>query len=516
MRLVTGTEMREIDRVSIQERGIPSLQLMERAGAAVAEAVIEDFDRGAVCVVCGKGNNAGDGFVAARHLAGRGWQVRVALLGPSRDFQGDALQNFKVLPSAGIRVGECRTPEDLQALLPDAEVAIDALLGTGVKGPPRPPMDWAIQTLNESGVPVVAIDLPSGLQDAAEPSDRSEGPVVRALRTVTMGLPKVALMTTEGLACAGRVTVAPLDFPADLLESPALWRHLLTFETMAGALRERPRQGHKGTFGAVAIIGGSVGMSGALMLAGEAATRSGCGMVYLAPSAGALPIVESRVLEPVKWRTGGNAEHLDEAAARDLLERCTDVDAVALGPGLGVHPDTMAAVHLLVEKLDKPLVLDADGLNALSRKIEILSSRTAPTILTPHPGEMSRLTGLSVGEIQGARFATAREFARNHGCVVALKGAGTVVGSPFGSVFLNPTGNTGLAKGGSGDVLTGLTGGLLAQGYEPVKAACLGVFLHGLAADVAIADGSPRTLTASDVIDSLAKAYRRLEQNRGI
>jgi NAD(P)H-hydrate epimerase len=493
---------------------------MEHAGAAVARAVFEEFDRGIVCVVCGKGNNAGDGFVVARLLARRGWPVRVVLLASAAELSGDALRNFNSLPRDGNpEVAECRCREELDVRLQEAEVVVDAILGTGVRGAPRPPMDWAIRALNESGIPIVAVDLPSGLEDAAETSDPSEGPVVRAAQTITMGLPKVALFTTDGLRCAGRVTVAPIGFPADLLESVDLWRNLLSMESMAASLTDRSRQGHKGTFGAVALIGGSVGMSGALMLAGGAAIRSGCGMVYLAPTANALPMVESRLLEPVKWRIGGHLDHLDVAAAREIVDHCraAGVDAVAIGPGLSRHPDTVAAVHLLAQTLDVPMVVDADALNALAERLDLLRDRAkrgAATILTPHPGEMSRLTGRSIGEIQKTRFATAREFASRHGCALALKGAGTVVASPEGAVYLNPTGNTGLAKGGSGDVLTGLIGGLLAQGHDAVEAACLGAFLHGLAADLAIQDSTPRSLAASDVIDNLGRAYRKIERER--
>jgi NAD(P)H-hydrate epimerase len=368
--------------------------------------------------------------------------------------------------------------------------------------------------VNDAEVPVVAIDLPSGLEDAEETTEESEGPVVRAARTVTIALPKVALMTPTGLACSGRVTVAPGDFPCDLLEAPDLWRNLLTVEAMSHALRSRPRQGHKGTFGAVAVIGGSAGMSGALLLSAGAAIRSGCGMTYLAPTAEAMPIVEANILEPVKWEPAGHPAHLDPEAANRLLERCTAVDAVAIGPGLGRHPDTLNAVRILVERLEKPIVVDADGLNALAGHTSLIAARRHPTVLTPHPGEMSRLTERSVGEIQHHRFAVAREFARNHRCVLVLKGAGTVVAAPDGRTFLNPTGNTGLAKGGSGDVLTGLTGGLLAQGHDPVEAACLGVFLHGLAADLATHDASPRALTASDVNAHLGRAFRKLERTR--
>lgn len=516
MKLVSGTEMRAIDRTTIEERGIPGTQLMEKAGQALAEAVREDFDRGRVAVVCGKGNNAGDGLVAARYLARWGWEVHVLLLTPSEQFRGDALRNWEALQTCSFHSTEIRSPQALRSALSHADVIIDALLGTGLSGAPREPMNWAIEILDASGLPIIAADVPSGLADAEELSDTSPGPVIHAVRTVTMGLPKIALMTEVGLECAGRVTVAPLDFPHDLIQSPSLWRHLSMPAEMTALLRPRMRSGHKGTFGGVAVVGGSPGMSGALMLAGEAAVRSGCGMVYLAPPAELLPLVEARLLEPVKWKLAGALNHLDTAGARDLLERADQADAVALGPGLGQHPETVQAVRLLVGKLDKPLVLDADGLNALAGGLECLERRTAPIILTPHPGELSRLMKLSISEIQKQRFSLAREFARRHRCHLVLKGAGTIVASPDGMVWCNPTGNTGLAKGGSGDVLTGLIGGLLAQSYDAFSSALLGVYVHGLAADLAIEQSSPRSIRASDVIAHLGMAYHALEAQKSI
>jgi len=523
MRLATGKEMREIDRVSIEERGIPGLQLMEKAGEAIADAIGADFDHGGVVTaVCGRGNNGGDGFVAARLLAERGWRVRVALLGTPDSMKGDAFLAWKRLDFSKIQLFECAKPEDLAAAIEGADVLLDALLGTGLAGAPRPPMDWAIRMINESGVPVVAADVPSGLADAEETQDDSPGPVVRAMRTVTMGLPKVALFTTAGLRCSGRVTVAPLDFPRDLLESPAIGRSLLTLEDVAWRLRERPREGHKGLFGSLLIVGGSVGMSGALMLAAGAAGRSGCGLVYLAPPRGILPVVESRVLEPVKWQLPGAENCLDEAAADYLLERIEEsrICALAIGPGLGRDKRTARAVLRLVDRAPLPVVIDADALNALSTlefPAAALKSRAHPIILTPHPGEMAGLVRGSIDDVQRARFAAARKFAREANCVVVLKGAGTVIAAPGegseGQVFLNPTGNSGLAKGGSGDVLTGLIGGLLAQKHDPVDAALLGVFLHGMAADIALEQSSPYAITPGDVIERLGAAFRRVEKH---
>jgi NAD(P)H-hydrate epimerase len=514
MKLVSGAEMRTIDRIAIEERGVPGTQLMEKAGQALAEAVNEDFERGRVAVVCGKGNNAGDGLVAARYLARWGWEVHVLLLTPAEQFRGDALRNWEALQTCSFHSTELHSPQALRSALSHADVIIDALLGTGLSGAPREPMNWAIEIVNASAIPVVAADVPSGLADAEELSETSPGPVVHAVRTVTMGLPKIALMTEAGLECAGWVTVTPLDYPHDLLESPSLWRHLSMPVEMASLTRARSRSGHKGTFGGVAIAAGSPGMSGALMLAGEAAARSGCGMVYLAPPAGLLALVEARLLEPVKWKLAGAVNHLDSAGARDFLERASQVNAAAIGPGLGQHPETVQAVRFLVEKLDKPLVVDADGLNALAGAMECLEGRRTPTILTPHPGELSRLMGLSVAELQNNRFRVARDFARRHRCIVVLKGAGTIIASPEGMAWCNPTGNTGLAKGGSGDVLTGLIGGLLAQGYDALSAALLGVYVHGLAADLAIERSSPRSILASDVIAHLGAAYRTLEAEK--
>lgn len=525
MRLVSGAEMREIDWMTIEKRGIPAEKLMGAAGYAVAEAVQEEAEPGPVLILCGKGNNAGDGFVAGRFLVEAGWAVTVALLVGTSALTASAAAEFTRLQKTKARIVEIRSAAELREMLAATEIVIDAMLGTGTQGPPREPFRWAIETLNSSRLPVFAVDVPSGLIDADDTGQPQPGPVVKAGRTITLGLPKLALVCGEGAQFAGHVTVAPIGFPRDLLESPRLWRNMLTQPNVRALLRSRPREGHKGTFGHVIVVGGSAGMGGAVMLAGMGALRSGVGMVHIAAPESVMLPLEIRLPEALKvsLRTGKNADHLDAPGGQKILELAGKLDrlgAVALGPGIGRDERTSAATRYIIEHLEAPLVLDADGINAMlddpnrSGLLRQRTSRGRVTILTPHPGEFARLTGVALDEVQRRRMNHARTFAEYYGCTVVLKGAGTIIALPDGSTYLNPTGNTGLAKGGSGDVLAGLIGGILAQGYDQGEAARIGVFLHGMAADIAIENSNPRAILPTDVADALGAAWRRLEKSK--
>jgi len=507
MKVVSADQMREIDRITIQERGIPGRQLMEHAGRSVADEIVERFERGAVAVVAGKGNNAGDGLVVARHLVGHHWPVTLFFLSDPGGLRGDARAMCDALPTDVARV-RIESPEQLRDALRDFELIVDAILGTGVKGPVTGLFGEAIEVLNSASRPIVSVDIPSGLSADTGPI---EGPVVRATRTVTIGLPKLGMVVEPGIRFTGTVSVAAIDFPQDLLNDRKIRTNLLTENMINLYLPERPPDGHKGTFGSVLIVGGSPGMTGAPVMASRAAMRSGVGLVYCVTPEQIDPLVTVRLLEELTIALPSeDGRHFDVRSLPMLISRAAQMDAIAIGPGIGRAPGTQQFVRKAVEELELPMVIDADALNALGGHLDVLHGRKAPTVLTPHPGEMSRLIGQSTQQIQENRIGAARNLAVNFSVVVVLKGAQTVVAEPDGGVYINPTGNTGLAKGGSGDVLTGLIAGLAAQTGKVLPATLCGVFLHGLAADLAADTIPPRGMIPSDVIEHIPKAFEAL------
>jgi NAD(P)H-hydrate epimerase len=504
MKIVTDEQMRAIDRIAIEVRGVPSLDLMERAGAAVADVILQRFQPAEVAVCTGKGNNAGDGFVIARRLSMAGVNVRVHMGADRDDLRGDALANHARLPYAV----ECISDPDGHLLHErlDAEVVVDAVLGTGITGRVREPAAQMIASINDSRrSKVVAVDLPSGLnaQNLEE-----KGECVRADVTVTFGWPKVPMVFHPGVDLVGDLVVADIGFDSDLVQGGEFDLNLTTPEIISPLWPARAADGHKGTFGHLLLIAGSEGMSGAAALAALAGVRSGVGLVTIVSPACCMPALEQRVLSAIKRPQPG--EVLDEGLFDRLdLEVFT---AVAVGPGMDLAPRTRSLVKRLVREIRQPLIIDADGLNALEREGTILHERRGQTIVTPHPKEMARVAGWSLAEVLGDRLGRARAFAEEHRVVTVLKGARTVIVDPSGeqskagATWVNPTGNTGLAKGGSGDVLTGLIGGLAAQGVPPLSAATLGVYWHGHAADLAAAGVGERTMAPEDVIDALGSA----------
>lgn len=508
MKVVTGEQMRRIDQAAIQERGIPGSILMDRAGKAVAREALERFEPYSVAVVTGKGNNAGDGFVAARELSRQGVRAVLVMLRPAEELSGDALDAYLKVPSE-IRRLVSPTLEALREELSQHDLIIDAIFGTGIKGPVQSPWAEAIETINTCGNNVLAVDIPSGL-----PSDQGGeiGPHVRAMMTVTIGLPKLAMVVDPGVRATGTVVVDDIGFPRDLIEDEALSINLMTVKKIRSLLPARNPSGHKGTFGKVIVLGGSEGMTGAAVLTALAATRSGVGLVYSCyPQALGL-IMESHLIEPVKIPLTRKGTWFTPEMVEQAVEESRKMDAVAIGPGIGMHPDTGDFLHQFITQVEAPMVIDASGLDLLAKDIEALAKRPGPTVLTPHPAEAARLLGRSVEEVQKDRLGAFLELARKYNVVTVLKGAQTIITSPDGQRFINPTGNSGLAKGGSGDVLTGLIGGLLAQGVSALDAARIGVFIHGMAADIVAEKIGMRAMVPGDVVQSLGEAFLRLEK----
>ena len=506
----TAAEMRALDARAIRELGIPGPRLMDNAGTGAAALIarwLAPIRGKAVVVVCGKGNNGGDGFVVARRLKARGAAVRVFLVGRRAEVRGDAAD---ALGRWRGRVEEVEEPSGLARALGGADVIVDALLGTGVSGAARGPVAAAIEAINRAGaggVPVVALDLPSGLD-----SDRGAllGPTVKAWRTVTFAGLKRSLLLAPAAAQAGVVDIADIGVPAEeTRRGITTWR--LEATDVRGSFPPRDRDAHKGRFGHLLVVAGSLGKTGAAVLAGRAALRSGVGLCTIAVPASQQPIVAAQAPEYMTEALPETVAQSLSLKARDrIVELARRMDAVALGPGLSLDPEAQELVRGLIRELPRPMVVDADALSALAGHLDLLRQAAGPRALTPHPGEMARMLGTTIEAVQADRIEVTRTFAREHGVAIALKGAGTVIAGPDGHVAINPTGNPGMAKGGSGDVLTGIVGALLAREIEPAGALRAGCYVHGLAADVAGRDRGEYGMLASDIIESLPAALRAL------
>ncbi|HKA54158.1 MAG TPA: NAD(P)H-hydrate dehydratase [Candidatus Binatia bacterium] len=515
MYLVTAQEMRELDRLTIEAYGTPGHVLMERAGAGATEALLREFPhvrQAPVLVVAGKGNNGGDGFVIARLLKKQGVKCEVVLAADRAEVRGDARRNLSAFLRLRGRVTEVTEPSHLglvQEKLSQSGLVVDALLGTGLNSPVRGLMAALIDLINASGVPVVAVDIPSGLDaDRGEPLDTA----IQAELTVTFAYPKLGQVSDAGAPYVGRLVVVDIGIAPDAVAAVKPRTVLLTAEGVGALVRERRRTAHKGDFGHLLVLAGARGKSGAALLCGGAALRVGTGLVTLAGPSSLNAIFSSVLIEamtvPFPERADGSLA-LDEGALASALQ---GKNAVAFGPGVGVSTDTIGLTRWLLAHSELPLVIDADGLNCLATDLSPLRDARGPVILTPHPGEMARLVRASTAEVQSQRLALARAFATQHHCYLVLKGSHTVIAAPDGGAWVNTTGNPGMASGGMGDVLTGILAGLLAQGYAAAEACALGVFLHGYAGDLAAGEKGEAGIVARDVIERLPGGLRALRQ----
>jgi NAD(P)H-hydrate epimerase len=511
MRVVTAQIMQEIDKRAIEEYGIPGLQLMETAGRSSVEEIIAEFGLNGSCVVmAGKGNNGGDGYVIARLLGQKGWNVKVIILADREQVTGDAAVNLEKLPGSVINFYSHEG--QLSALFMEdffqTDVIVDALLGTGLCSNVSGIYLEAIGLINASGRPVVSVDIPSGIDGT---TGRVMGDAVRANITVTFAFAKLGHVLYPGAEHTGRLVVADIGIPSELMETASGY-DFLNEDTMRPMLHRRDRQAHKGHFGHCLIIAGSTGKTGAAALAANSAVRAGSGLLTLAVAESIHSILEIKTTEVMTAPLPDSGSgHLTNSAFPAIEKLLAGKDAVAIGPGLGCHPGTSALVQNLVETATLPLVIDADGLNALAEDIAVLKrKKSKQIILTPHPGEMSRLLGTSVPDVEAIRISVAQEFASNYGVFLVLKGARTIIASPAGSAAINGSGNPGMASGGMGDVLTGIIVSLLGQGYAAWDACCLGVFLHGFAADMVAKEKGEIGIIASDVLEKLPYAYNRL------
>ena len=522
MKVLTAVEVREVDRLTTERYDIPSLQLMENAARRVVEAAqseVGSLTGRSVLVLCGKGNNGGDGAAVARLAQAEGAAVVLVLLGRLKDTRGDAFDNLtrakRIAEEATDSFQFIETADS--ASLPDAvrdrrfELIFDALLGTGVTRPASGAFSEAISFINQySKSSIISVDIPSGL---ASDHDQPIGPAVKADLTVTFTAPKPANVLPPACDHSGKLVIASIGSPEELINDSPSQLYLIDPPMISSWLAGSRRAPHanKGDAGKVLVVGGSRGKTGAVCLTGAAALRAGAGLVTIATSESCRPVVAAQsILECMTealQETPNGA--VSEAALNQLRMLEEDRDVVALGPGLGsTEESTRLLVRQIVSSRKRPFVIDADGLNALAPWKEITGSGELPLILTPHPGEMSRLAGKPIKEILSSRVDTARSFATEHKVVLVLKGSRTLVAMPGGAVYISPTGNEGMASGGTGDVLTGIIAGLLAQKPDdPEGAAVAGVYLHGLAGDIAASRRGIRAMIATDIIDLLGDAF---------
>jgi ADP-dependent NAD(P)H-hydrate dehydratase / NAD(P)H-hydrate epimerase len=517
MKILTAAEMRTADRLTSEKFGVTPLQLMESAGQAVAAFVEAEFhDARRVTVLCGKGNNGGDGFVAARALAQAGREVRVLLLGRREELKGDAESMFQRLDTSasGVRYISAAdeaavASEELQHLLADSDLLLDAVVGTGFVGSLRGPAAALRDAINKLRIPVVAIDVPSGWD--ADSRDFSVKGAFRANAVVTFTAPKLAHMFGNLTGSATTpILVAPIGSPEEAVQSNTG----LTWAGSSKRLVEAPRSpdSNKGKFGHVLVVAGSRGKAGAPAMASLAALRAGAGLVTAAIPESILPTVsrvapELMTLPLIEGHRGEiSSKNLEPENLKTLLERRT---VLAIGPGLGQEKEAAKFLIGLIRESNVPAVIDADALNILADHLDMLEGRGRTLVLTPHPGEMARLAGISVKEVQADRERLARDFAVRHQITLVLKGWRTLIAHPDGSIAVNTTGNPGMAKGGSGDILTGIIAAILAQHPDQVaEAVNAAVYLHGLAADFALREFDEHTLLATDTVSHLSSAFR--------
>lgn len=518
MQLIVGAgDMQKFDRAAIGKYSIAGLVLMENAG----RAFVEELERHraplrgrSVVIVCGGGNNGGDGFVIARHLVNRGALVTVVSLASPREIKGDARANIAILQHMvkagceGLAIREIRSSK-VFSKLGQPDIIVDAIFGTGFSGETSGIHRGAIEWINGSAAYVAAVDIPSGVNAS---SGMVDGVAVQADLTVTMGLGKIGQYVGAGRDHAGAVVVADISIPEFIMKPGPGSTFRVHSNDVAGILPRRPVSAHKYSVGKVFVLGGSRGLTGAPFMCSQSAMKAGAGAVILGVPSSVHSILARKVTEvmvaPLPETEDGT---ISLAAIGGISTHLKWADVIAIGPGLSFHDETRKLVIQLLASVAKPIVLDADGLNSVSDDLSAIKKRKAPTIITPHAGELGRMIKTDVKVIERERVETARSSSKDLNCVVVLKGAPTATATPDGSVFLNSSGNPGMATAGAGDVLTGTIAGLMAQGMKPDEAAYGGAFIHGLAGDYAAKAFGERSLLAADILDHLPHVFKSLE-----
>ena len=518
MILVTAGEMQEMDRQTIENQGIPGLELMENAGRGATLALLDQFGdnvKAGVGIICGKGNNGGDGFVIARCLAEKGIKVGVYLLDKTAAVKGDAAANLKRLSALNLAVIEIPDEDTFlknKSSLSRYGLIVDAILGTGLTSEVRGLFKTVINFINSTGTAVFAVDIPSGLNsDTGQPC----GSCIRAQGTATFALAKIGHFTHPGAEYTGKLEIIDIGIPQDVVQDVGPKQYLLTPKQISSYFQPRSADTHKGRTGHLLVVAGSTGKTGAAAMTAVSAMRAGAGLVTLGIAASLNPILETQVLEVMttplpECRNG----ILGDSAIDDIQKLAVGKTCLAIGPGIGQAAKTRSLVEKVISQIDIPMVVDADGLNNLAGQCQLLKKLKAAVVLTPHPGEMARLIETSPAEVQQDRLKCARDFATHFGVHVVLKGAATVIAHPDGNVFINPTGNPGMASGGMGDVLTGVLAGFITQGFSLQAAIQTAVYLHGAAADTLANRMGPIGYLAGEVMNAIPAEIKNLIEIR--
>lgn len=513
MYVVTAKEMGCIDKRAIEEYDIPGIVLMENAAIRAVEVIMDEYDiyKKNVIVLVGGGNNGGDGLAIARHLYLSGACVEVFLTFPPDKSKGDAKINLQCAEKLSIPMNYILEKADIVHLensLKHGDIIIDALFGTGLSQNVRGISKYVIETVGRYFLPVVAIDIPSGIDGS---TGRYMGCAIKASHTVTFGYPKQGHLLYPGRTYTGKLHVVPISLPDDSAEAIGISTFTLDKTEAANFLKYRPQYSHKGTFGRVGVLAGSTGFTGAAYLTSMAAQRSGSGLVTLGVPQGIQPIMANKLTEVMTYPLSDDGTgHFSKDAAVEIVRFLEDKDVLALGPGMGTGEDLFDLIMHILSEIDISIVIDADGLNNISNDVHVLSRYDAPIVLTPHPGEMARLINRSIEYVMENPVEVALSLSKDIGAVVLLKGATSVIANSDGRVYINTTGNSGMATGGSGDVLTGIVASLMAQGYDAFYAAVLGSFIHGMAGDMAADDKGEVGVIAHDILDTIPYVFKSL------
>ncbi len=515
MYLVSAEQMRLIDKITIEEFGIPGRVLMENAGREAVRIFIKTFKKGVnkkIAIAAGAGNNGGDGFVIARCLLFYGWDVTLFLFSNPKKIKGAAKNNFKLLESLDISIIVADTPKkfnNYKKIMGTADIWIDAILGTGLKYQVKEHIENVIEYINSLKKPIFAIDMPSGLNsDTGLPNGTS----IRADFTVAFGLAKTGQKLYPGAKYTGKLKVADIGIPPHVIKKAAVKTRLITADYIKSEFLQKEPDAHKGDCGHLFVIAGSEGKTGAAILTAKAAVRSGAGLVTMAVPESVNRTIESCVTEAMTCPLPETSKKIIKIEAFNIIKKLLKgKNCIAAGPGLGTENNVKKLIYGLIEASEIPMVIDADALNAISENPEILKKAKAPLILTPHPKEMARLIKKDVRYVCEEKMDAAKKFAEKYNAILILKGAGTIIAMPDGSVFINSSGNQGMASGGTGDVLTGIIAGFVSQGYTPAISAIAGVYMHGAAGDAVARKKGFAGLIASDIIEALPYEIKKYE-----
>jgi hydroxyethylthiazole kinase-like uncharacterized protein yjeF len=514
MKIVNAAQMKKIDHTAINEYNIPGIILMENAGLSVLEEVLESLrskENQKVAIVCGRGNNGGDGYVVARHLFNRGVDVEVFIIGSPEKIMGDAGINYNILRKLDVKISYLLKDEDLNRFrdsLAQCDIIVDSIFGTGLTRDVDELFKKVIHIMNGAQKGIISIDIPSGV---GADDGRIYGAAIKANKTITFQLPKIGNYNYPGAEYTGELKIKDIGIPKEIIDKMDLKVNLITKEKIKSLLSLRKNDTHKGSYGKVCMIAGSLGMSGAAILACKSALRSGAGLLKIAIPQSINYILESVAVEAITVPLAESKKGAIESdSIKKIIELIKSSSVTAIGPGSGQSEAFKEILTTVLKHSAKPIVLDADALNVLAKNMELFDLLSVPAVMSPHVAEMSRLTGKNIEYINNNRIDVALEFAQKRNITVVLKGARTVVAGPRGEIFINQTGNPGMSTAGSGDVLTGVITGLIAQGIEPTQAAIAGVYIHGYAGDMAAERLGEYGLLAGDVLDEVPLAIKKL------